>query len=225
MKTCIYCQIERPLSAFRRYSHRKVREMPSCNLCVPLKRLSNMTPREREVALKTTHRNHSPALVARLNERDAAQKKQTLSHKMTTVNLRRRKENWGNAILRNVRDEYHWAYSSHLRYKAQATEGNAQRQPYADFFDEYRQILKGLVQTVEFKSTRPNAPLNPTQEECNPRNYITAAEYLKLKTLYAKCTPIPGTRPAREPWFLFWREPSGEKSPQTETQTNGGEYE
>lgn len=215
MKTCSHCQIERPLRAFRRYSHRKVREMPTCNVCVPPKTLSDMTPQEREQALKTSHRSASPSLVARLNERDKARKRQTLSHKLTAVNIRRRKENWGNAILGSARNEHRWAYTTLMRYQAQLQEGNAMRAPYAIFFDEYQQILKRLVQEIEFKSTRPNTPLNPTEEERNPRNYITPTEYLKLKTLYAQCAPIPGTRPAREPWFLSWREPdepTGKKS-------------
>ena len=210
MKRCIYCQIERPISAFRRYSYRKVREMPSCNLCVPPKKLSNMSPKEREIALQTTHRNTSPVLVARLNERDKARKSETLSRRITTHNLGRRRANWDTAILRNARAEHRWAYSTHLRYRTQLQQGNAQRQPHVDFFEEYLKILKYMVQTIEFKATRPNAPLTPTQEECNPRNYITSAEYLKLKTLYANCSPIPGTRTAREPWFLFWREPEEE---------------
>lgn len=212
MKTCIYCQIERPLSAFRRYHHRKVRQMPSCNLCVPPKTLSDMTPHQREVALQTTHRNHSPALVARLNERDKANKRETLSRKLTAVQMRRRKDAWDAAILGNARQEQRWAYTAHFRHKAQLSEGNAVRMPYAIFFDEYQKILKRMVQEIEFKSTRPNAPLNPTEEERNPRNYVTPTEYLKLKTLYSDCTPIPGTRTARDPWFLYWREPTGKKS-------------
>lgn len=203
---CIYCARDYPLRFFRRWSNGKSRLMTSCNGCSPPKTLKQMTPYERERALLTSHRAYHPVYVQEMNRREREHFKNSV---MPDIQYRRRaeqrKENWTRAILGQAQVEYEWAKAALIRYRKEVSTGNAQRTPYVEFFSEYVRVLKQMLQVIRAKANTRGAAITPTVEEINPRSYLTDTQYLKLKTLFSDCTPIPGTRAARDPWLMFWQ--------------------
>lgn len=205
MKRCTQCQKDYPLQNFRRLHRAKIRTMQTCNSCAPPKRLGQMTPKERQLALQTTHRNHSPMFIERLNAAAKARRSETLSRAMVQVHAKRRSDNWDKAIIKPMRDEHRWARDTLKRYKA-STNTTTKYQAHIPFFETYYALITRILETLSAKATLPTAPTKPSKEDTNPRTYITDNELQNLKALYADCIPIPGARPAREPWFLSWRE-------------------
>lgn len=220
MKVCTRCGQARPLINFRRFSRGKMREKPDCNVCAPPKTLAQMSEKERHRALSTTHRTSSPAFIDRLNRNAKARKAERISVKIRSHKAKTRTSNWGNAILKQARAEVKWAGACLLRYRKEVgalgldldlgtsvpvSDAPHPRAPYVEFFSVYTTLIRRMVGGIECDMHKTTA-LRPAPEQADPLHYITKAEIQTLRRLYSECLPIRGTRPAREPWFLYWRE-------------------
>lgn len=203
---CIYCARDLPMHRFRRWSHGKSRLKPYCTLCVPPKTLKQMSKAEREHALLTSHRNWSPQFVKDMGEREREHYLNTvLPEAALRAKQHERTHNWDSALLDRLREEHRWAKAASLRYSTKAQE-DERYIPFHIFYAQYTSILARIKDEAYARSVIKGAPVKPTVEQINPLTYITPQEHTNLRYLYSQCTPIPGARAARDPWFLYWRQ-------------------
>ena len=170
---CMYCARDYPVRYFRRWHAGKQRVMTTCNGCSPPKRLKEMTPQQREEALKTSHRNFSPAYIEAMNERQKAHNYNSkLADLQYTRNARKRRANWREALLKSTVEELRWAKAALIRYRA-AAETKPERKPYVEFFEEYIRVLENLRDQTDTRANRRGTPITLTEEDKNPHDIVS----------------------------------------------------
>jgi hypothetical protein len=194
-----------------------------CNDCDPTPNLSEMTPDQRQRALRAGAAN--PAIVERMHEARIAQRAQVASTRTTSRHKGERIRAWQAAILTPLHEEIKWARVNaegtkrmqsdmaaltvrHPDYDRKVLRIAAQ---WEEFFTVYLQVLEDMRRRCRAKLGQRHrtkiAPTQPTPKDADPMTYTFPETLTSLRALHLKCTPFPKRRPFRDPWFLEWDKP------------------
>lgn len=207
--TCPGCGGNFRMVHFRKWwgSKRMLRTL--CVWCEPEKRLSEMMPEERANALVAQRFGESAReAVSRMNEKESADKRYTLSRARLKQNNRTRRLNWSRAITHTLVTERAWA-ERNLQ--------NPASEEWERFFEAYARVLKDALERINIKlrgaargasrgglAGPASSPLKPTMEEVDPARWIFPETLVRLKDLYSVCPVIRGRKPYRSPAMLAW---------------------
>ena len=207
--TCPGCGGNFRMVHFRKWwgSKRVLRTL--CIWCEPDKNLSEMTPEERASALEAQRFGaNAREVVERMNEKEAADKRYTLSRARLKQHNRTRRLHWSRAILHTLNVERAWA-ERNLQ--------NPASEEWERFFEAYARVLRDAIERINMRlrdaargvsranlGGRNSSPLKPTMEEADPRRWVFPETILKLKDMYSVCPVLRGRKPYRDPALLSW---------------------
>jgi len=200
LKRCAQCARELPLQTFRRRRGTKSHMGDICKVCKPEKTLSECTTAQLNTLVEQGRA--SPVVIEAIKRRRREHwAHSVLPAKATKRRRDERRRNWNLLLLDGLRDELTYA-------KRRMREMLGKDEPWVAFYSAYADILKLIIERAGRNIPIPRTPLNPTEEQMNPRYWVSQREILSLSILYSSCTYIPGRR-ARLPKFLGWAELRG----------------
>lgn len=199
---CPGCMNARPLHEFRRWAGSKRMLHEVCNVCIPDKRLSEMTPAERLDALDTDNlsvRGLRKTVVEQMNAKELHLRRSKLRSSALKRHGHERRVNWAQALFTKINKELDWV-------RRTGTSQRALNSPqWQAFLEAYRAVLKEFNRLALIRAKRPAAPLKPTMEDTDPATYIRPETVTKLHALFSACADtVKGTR-LKDPWFLEWK--------------------
>jgi hypothetical protein len=209
LRECPSCRTKYRLASFRRWdtNHPDKRTLHDvCNSCAPPLNLSDMTPAQRERALKADYPNARAHIVERMNTAEAKRANTQRRKRLTRTHAHNRRTEWSRAITHRLRKELTWA-TTH------ANNPDNTSPEWTRFFTAYAQTIRTMLGKIRLKYNASKARIKPTTEEANPATYTTDNTITTLKHLYAQCPVIRGRKLYRDPWVLDWVKDGGESLP------------
>lgn len=197
-RECPVCGTRKLLRFFRRWRGAKRVLHATCNACDEIP-LGAMRPAQREKALDEGRINVSPAVIERLNARDALVRRTKISGVQRAVHSGKRRQQWEHALGTRLRKEREWARRNLMVLPPEAV-------GWAEFFEAYINVLTDMITRFVAVYNRVNTPTLPSAAQADPLTYVFPETLRALSTLYAACRPIRGRRLFRDPWFLAWHD-------------------
>lgn len=202
-RQCPACMHARPLHQFRRWAAGKRVLHEVCNICIPDKRLSEMTPAQRIDALDTDKlsvKGLRSIVVEQMNARELHLRRSKLRSSALKRHGHERRHHWSAAIFTKINRELEW-----IR-RTRSTQRALDSPQWQEFLTAYAAVLKEFNRLALVRYKRRAAPLKPTMEDANPLTYIFPETLTKLHALYAACAPYLFRRKVHTPWFIDWKE-------------------
>lgn len=244
-RVCPMCGRRMRLVNFRRWEVATNKSMlhEVCNDCDPTPNLSEMTPDQRQRALRAGVAN--PSMVERMNEAHQVRRSQVASLRTTQRHWGARTRAWQAAILTQLGKELAWARDN-LRSTERTHKALAKLKPqdadynpdalgrmatWMDFFDAYANVLNDLrcrcKARLSVRQRSKVSPIQPAPRDVDPMTYIYPETIASLRHRYAGCKPLPKRRLFRDPWFLEWGRPQPKQYAQRmpEEEPGADEYE